>query len=218
MIIILHKQTVCILIHSADPHLRPVVIIVFAHVVRSYVRTKQNKCQAKTMFTTGEPVGLVEWINDDACLVISRLGINLTCKHARWILQKSSYWFQLVRSFFFLFLIFSHLFMSYDLQIKLYLAISSLKSAVSEVRTLKNQLNAAFTRRTIKKVNRRVITKNFIDPLGRPTVPAGSDHYFRTGFRPSVRPHFSKYRKTKQTSHENNDRYWWDCGSVRGDH
>ena len=37
------------------------------------------------------------------------------------------------------------------------------------------------------------------DPLGRPTVPARSDHYFCT-LSPSVRPHFSKYQKTKQTS------------------
>ena len=43
-----------------------------------------------------------------------------------------------------------------------------------------------------------------IDPLGRPTVQAGVDHIFA-----SVRPHFSKYRETKQTSIENNDRYWW---------
>ena len=30
------------------------------------------------------------------------------------------------------------------------------------------------------------------DPLGRPTDPSGSDHYFLTDFRPYVRPHFSK--------------------------
>ena len=34
------------------------------------------------------------------------------------------------------------------------------------------------------------------DPLGRTTVPAGSDHCFRICFRPYVRIHFSKYRKT----------------------
>ena len=34
------------------------------------------------------------------------------------------------------------------------------------------------------------------DPLGRPTVPAGSDHYFCTCFNLYVGPHFSKYRKT----------------------
>ena len=52
---------------------RPVVIIVFAHVVRTYVRphfSKQNKFQVKTMFTTGEAVGLAEWILDDTCLVL----------------------------------------------------------------------------------------------------------------------------------------------------
>ena len=57
-----------------DPLDRPTVragsIIVFAHVVRSYVRpfgahySKQNKFKA-----TGETVGLAEWIIDDACLV-----------------------------------------------------------------------------------------------------------------------------------------------------
>ena len=38
-----------------------------------------------------------------------------------------------------------------------------------------------------------------IDPLDRPTVPAGIDHYFRTCLRPYVRPQFTNYRKTKQT-------------------
>ena len=42
-----------------------------------------------------------------------------------------------------------------------------------------------------------------IDPRGRPTVTAGSDHYIR----PYVRPHFSKSCKTKQISSENSDRY-----------
>ena len=31
--------------------------------------SKQNKFQAKTMFTTGETVGMAEWIIDDTCLV-----------------------------------------------------------------------------------------------------------------------------------------------------
>ena len=44
-----------------------------------------------------------------------------------------------------------------------------------------------------------------IDPLGCPTVPAGSDHCFHTYFRPSV-PTFQNI--AKQTSLENNDRYW----------
>ena len=55
------------LIHSDDPQSRPVGITVFSHVVRSYVRpsplsnlTKQNK--QKTIFATGETVGLAEWI------------------------------------------------------------------------------------------------------------------------------------------------------------
>ena len=30
---------------------------------------KPNKFQAKTMFTTGETVGLAEWTIDDTCLV-----------------------------------------------------------------------------------------------------------------------------------------------------
>ena len=59
------------LIHSADPQSEPVVIIVFAHVVRPSVlisvpnfrnQAKQNKFQAKTMFTSVETVGLAEWI------------------------------------------------------------------------------------------------------------------------------------------------------------
>ena len=61
------------LIHSANPQSRLVGIIVFAHVVHTSVRTspvfniaKQNK--AKTMFVTGETVGLAEWILDVTCL------------------------------------------------------------------------------------------------------------------------------------------------------
>ena len=69
---------VIVLIHEADPTVarRLIVIIVFAHVVRSYARPsvptfqKQNNCQAKTMFATGETVCLAEWIIDDTWLVI----------------------------------------------------------------------------------------------------------------------------------------------------
>ena len=63
-----------------------------------------------------------------------------------------------------------------------------------------------------------IIWKTWIDPLGRPTVPASSDHYFRTCFRPSVCSQFSKYRKTKQKSLANNYHYWWGCRSGRGAH
>ena len=60
------KQKECQnLIHEADPQSRSVVIIVFAHVVRSSVRphfSNQNKFQAKTMFATGGTVGLADWI------------------------------------------------------------------------------------------------------------------------------------------------------------
>ena len=47
------------LIHLSDPQ-----IIVFAHVVRPFQNlAKPNR--AKTMFATGETVGLAEWIIDD---------------------------------------------------------------------------------------------------------------------------------------------------------
>ena len=49
------------------------------------------------------------------------------------------------------------------------------------------------------------------DPLFRPVEINIIVHVY-------VRPHFSKYRKTKQTSLEHNDRYRWDCGSGRRDH
>ena len=67
------------LILSADPQSLPVVIIVFTHVVRPSVPTfqnlaKQNKFQAKTMFTTGKTVGLAEWIINDICLVYDCFG------------------------------------------------------------------------------------------------------------------------------------------------
>ena len=54
----------------------------------------------------------------------------------------------------------------------------------------------------------------FLEPLGRPLVII---IFAQVSVRPSVRPHFSKFGKTKQTAHENNDRYWRDCGSGRGD-
>ena len=43
------------------------------------------------------------------------------------------------------------------------------------------------------------------DPQSR---PPGSDHYFLTCCM-YVRPHFSKSLKTKQSSRENSDCYWW---------
>ena len=60
-----------LLIHDADPQSRPVVIIVFAHVFRSYVRpsvrpsvcphfSKQNKFQTEAMFATGCGYGRVD--------------------------------------------------------------------------------------------------------------------------------------------------------------
>ena len=60
------------LIHKADQQALSVVIIVFANVVRSYVRphySKQNKFQVKAIFATGETLGLAKWIIDDNCLV-----------------------------------------------------------------------------------------------------------------------------------------------------
>ena len=59
----------------------------------------------------------------------------------------------------------------------------------------------------------------WIDQRGRPIVTASSDHYFYTWYlyvSPSLT--FSKLRQTKQSSSENSDRYWRDCGSDRGDH
>ena len=43
--------------------------------------TKQNNFQAKTMFTTGESVGLAEWIIDDTCIVYS---ISYAAFHYEW--------------------------------------------------------------------------------------------------------------------------------------
>ena len=60
-----------ILIHSACPQSRGVVVIVFAHVavhrtVPNFQNLpKQNRFQEKTMFTTGETVGMAERIIDD---------------------------------------------------------------------------------------------------------------------------------------------------------
>ena len=54
-----------LLIHSAEPQSRPVVIIVFTLVVRLSTfqnLSKQNKFQVKAMFTTGETVDMAQWI------------------------------------------------------------------------------------------------------------------------------------------------------------
>ena len=55
-----------ILIHSANPHSRPVVIILSTHVVRPSVPTFQNK----TSFTRKQCrlLGLAEWIIDENLL------------------------------------------------------------------------------------------------------------------------------------------------------
>ena len=52
------------------------------------------------------------------------------------------------------------------------------------------------------RMNKLVFKYYCIDPLGRPTVPVGSDHYIQS-CRPSFRAHFSKSPKTKQLSSEN---------------
>ena len=53
-----------------------------------------------------------------------------------------------------------------------------------------------------------------IDEANRPVVIIVFAHVVL----PYVRPHFSKYSKTKQISNENNVQYWQDCGSGRVDH
>ena len=81
------------LIYSADPQSRPrpVVIIIFAYVVRTSVHTFQNlaiqnKFQAKTMFTTGETVGLEEWIIDDSCLISTMVIKRLSKRNPSFII------------------------------------------------------------------------------------------------------------------------------------
>ena len=79
------------LIHSADPQSRPVVIIVFTHVVRPSVPTFQNlakhKVQAKIVIAT---VGLAEWIIADTH-VLSLLNWAGAILNYCWILLKCSF-------------------------------------------------------------------------------------------------------------------------------
>ena len=76
------------LIHSAGPQSRPVVIIVFAHVVRPSVcpstlfKSSKTK-QQKIMVATGETVGLAEWIINDTCLVFTILQTDFS-KYFAW--------------------------------------------------------------------------------------------------------------------------------------
>ena len=55
-----------------------------------------------------------------------------------------------------------------------------------------------------------------IDPLGQPTVTAGSDHRFRTCC-PYVRTFQNPAKQTKFQA-KSNAHYWRDCGSGRVDH
>ena len=63
---------------NIDPRGRPTVtdgsdhcFRTFCPSVRPQFSKKPNKFPAKTMFATGETVGLAEWIIDDTCLVLS---------------------------------------------------------------------------------------------------------------------------------------------------
>ena len=66
-----------------DPLGRPTVTAGCDHCFRTCCPSvphfsKQNEFQAKTMFTTGETVGLAEWIIDDTCL-IKRFFLKQSC-------------------------------------------------------------------------------------------------------------------------------------------
>ena len=59
-----------LLIHSAAPQSRQEgsLVLHMLSVPTFEILAKQNK--VKTMFATGETVGLAEWIIDDTCLVL----------------------------------------------------------------------------------------------------------------------------------------------------
>ena len=93
MLLTFRERRYAVLIHSANPQSRPVGIIVFAHVVRPSVRpsvrphiSKQNKFQAKTMVSTGETLGLAEWIIDDTP-VLYYLILSLFRHCYKWCMQ-----------------------------------------------------------------------------------------------------------------------------------
>ena len=83
----------CKLIQLAKLQSWPVEITIFTHVrlsVRLYVPTFQNLARqnkAKTMFDTGETVGLAVWIIDDTCLVIDYV-FHLQIS---WVRNRDSY-------------------------------------------------------------------------------------------------------------------------------
>ena len=87
-----------------DPRGRPTVTAGSDHYFRTCclsVRphfSKQNQFQAKTMFTTGETVGLAEWIMDDTCLVslFSEVSaLKWVKKNRRILFPKHFYYFPL---------------------------------------------------------------------------------------------------------------------------
>ena len=71
------RHIILLLIHSADPQSRPVVIIVFVLVVCPSLRPhflksskiKQISSENNVHYSPGETVGLAKWIIDENCLV-----------------------------------------------------------------------------------------------------------------------------------------------------
>ena len=63
-----------------------------------------------------------------------------------------------------------------------------------------------------------ILLIHLADPQSRPVVITIFARVVYTSVRPPVRLHFSKSRKTKQTSSENSDCYLCECGSGRVDH
>ena len=68
-----------LLIHLADPQSRGHCFRTCPFRPHFQNLAKQNKYQAKTMFTTGENVGLTERIIDDTCLVTYLLFVMYLC-------------------------------------------------------------------------------------------------------------------------------------------
>ena len=66
-------------INEAEPQSRPVVLTVFTHIVHPSTLFKTNivYSEKNVHYTTGETVGLAEWIIDYICLVSYFLVTNL---------------------------------------------------------------------------------------------------------------------------------------------
>ena len=154
------------MIHSARPIGTPVANIAFCCFVFLDLKSGNVLVRtcAKTMIITGRDSGLAEWINNTV----------------------QNYWLECKND------CVDHSWLGY-LAIEMFSSKDSKYKIITSF-TFKSFCSSVIFFYFVSCVPQKPLTCLIFDPLGSPTVLAGSDHCFRKCFRPSVRPHFSKYR------------------------